>query len=165
MYPGWYFRYFVKKKAIPSHWFIICTINDLISVAYGLPGLPGSIRRLNCHGWPSAGEKSLIPPHIPQMIASPCLNSHSTQYSYPHRLLHPMPCTPSSLSCTCTTIYRFLISPSVPASLGTCFFLNFSIQSWKFIHHSKLTHDLTPPSMQKSPLNIPVISHCIQIPP
>ena len=35
------------------------------------------------------------------------------------------------------------------------------------IHSSlqTLTHNLTPPSLQKLPLNIPVISHCIQIPP
>ena len=49
----------------------------------GLPGLPGSIRRLHCHGWPSAGEKSLklinTPSHSPNDgQASPCLNSHST---------------------------------------------------------------------------------------
>ena len=45
--------------------------------------LPGSIRRLHCHGWPSAGEKSLklinTPSHSPNDgQASPCLNSHST---------------------------------------------------------------------------------------
>ena len=78
------------------------------------------------------------------MMAKPSLALipfHS--YSYPHRLFHPMPCTSSSLSYTCTTIHRFLISPSVPASLGTCFSLSISIQSWwnqsKFIHQSKLS--------------------------
>ena len=44
---------------------------------------------------------------------------------------------------TCTIIHRFLISPSVPASPGTCFSLSFSIKSWwnqpKFIHHPKLS--------------------------
>ena len=49
----------------------------------GSPGLPGSIRRLHCHGWPSAGEKSLklinTPSHSPNDgQASPCLNSHSS---------------------------------------------------------------------------------------
>ena len=45
--------------------------------------LPGSIRRLHCHGWPSTGEKSLklinTPSHSPNDgQASPCLDSHST---------------------------------------------------------------------------------------
>ena len=85
-------------------------------------------------------------------LALPWFSFHS--YSYPHRLFHPMPCTSSSLSHTCTTIHRFLISPSVPASLGTCFPLSFSTQSWwkqpKFIHHPKTpTHNLTPPYLQK----------------
>ena len=88
-------------------------------------------------------------------------------YSYPHRLFHPMPCTSSSLSYTCTTIHRFLISSSVPASLVTCFTLSFLIQSWwnqpKFIHHSKLS-----PTISHHPLcmwNYPSKSHnshCIQ---
>ena len=50
--------------------------------------LPGSIRRLNCHKWPSAGEKSLklinTPSHSPNDgQASPCLNSHSTHIPIP----------------------------------------------------------------------------------
>ena len=55
------------------------------------------------------------------MMAKPRLNSHSTHnpvliacsilyLELPHTILY-----------ICTTIHRFLISPSVPASLGTCF--------------------------------------------
>ena len=52
-------------------------------IGHGLPGLPGSIRRLHCHGWPSAGEKSLKLINTPSQSpndgqASPCLISHST---------------------------------------------------------------------------------------
>ena len=44
--------------------------------------------RLNCHGWPSAGEKCLklinTPSHSPyDGQASPCLNSHSTHIPIP----------------------------------------------------------------------------------
>ena len=111
-----------------------------------LPGLPGSIRRLHCHGWPSAGEKSLklinTPSHSPNDgQASPCLKFSFHSYSYPHRLFHPMPCTSSSLSYTCTQSTDFRSLLPFLASLGTCFPLSFSIQSWwkqpKFIHHSK----------------------------
>ena len=76
-------------------------------------------------------------------------------------LVHPMPCTSSSLSYTCTTIHRFPISPSVPESLGTCFSLSFSIQSWwnnqnSFItHHSKLSPTISHPSLQNYPLTSP----------
>ena len=63
--------------------------------------------------------------------------------SYPHCLF------PSyALYFLITVLYlhhnqSILISPSVPASLGTWFSLSFSIQSWwnqpKYIHHSKLS--------------------------
>ena len=80
-------------------------------------------------------------------------------YSYPHRLFHPMPCISSSLSYTCTTIHRFPISPSVPESLGTCFSLSFSIQSWwnqpKNSSLKTFTHNLTPSSLQIYPLTSP----------
>ena len=99
------------------------------------PGLPGSIlvdtTVTDGHQQGKKLQAYKYPPHISQMMAKPRLALipfHSN--SYPHRLFHPMPCTSSSLSYTCTTIHRFLIPPSVPASLGTCFFLSFSIQSW-----------------------------------
>ena len=38
-------------------------------------------------------------------------------------------CCTGHFSLSTTTIHRFVISPSVPASLGTCFFLSFPIQS------------------------------------
>ena len=126
--------------------------------------LPGSIRRLHCQGWPLAGEKKLkaykYPLTFPKWWSSltlPWFSFHS--YSYPHRLFHPMPCNSSSLSHTCTTIHRFPISPSVLASLGTCFPLSFSTQSWwkqpKFIHHSKLPPTISHPLSAK--ITIPII--------
>ena len=134
----------------------------------GLPGLPGSIRRLHCHGWPSAGEKSLklinTPSHPPNDgQASPCLNSHSMDsYSYSHRLFHPMPCTSSSLSYTCTTIQ--LNPPISDLSFCSCkpgnmlFLEPFDTVLMKTtkIHSSlqTLTH-ISHPSLQKLPRNIP----------
>ena len=65
---------------------------------------------------------------------------------------------------TCTIIHRFLISPSVPASQGTCFSLSVSItvlmKSTK-IHSPPLTltHNPTPSSPHvKLPLKNPIIS-------
>ena len=74
--------------------------------------------------------------------ASPCLNSIPLKFLssslVPSYALYCL-----ILSYTCTTIHRFLISPSVPASLGTCFSLSFPIQSWrnqpKYIHHFNLS--------------------------
>ena len=39
--------------------------------------------------------------------ASPCLNSHSTHMCVSSSLVHPMPCTSSSLSYTCITLHGF----------------------------------------------------------
>ena len=89
--------------------------------------------RHNRHGWPSAGEKSLklinTPSHSPNDgQASPCLNSIPliilSSSLVPYYALYFL-----ILSYTCSIIHRFLISPSVPASLGTCFSLSFPIQS------------------------------------
>ena len=85
-------------------------------------------------------------------------------YSYLHRLFHPRPCTSSPLSYTCTTIHRFLISPSVTASLGTYVYMLFLelfdkvLMTSTKIHSllQTLTHNLTPPCLHvKLPLKIP----------
>ena len=94
------------------------------------------------------------------MTAKPRLNVSFLSYSYPHRWFHPMSCTFSSLSYM-HHIHRFLISPSVPASSGTCFSLSFSIQSWRnqpiFVHHSKLSPTVShhPLCMWNYPLTTP----------
>ena len=140
----------------------------MTSHANGLPGLPCRIHpgRHNCHVLPSAGGKSLQfinTPYISQMMAKPRLNVSFLSYSYPHRLFHPMPCTSSSLSYM-YHIHWFLISPSVPASLGTCFSLSVSIESWlnqpKFIHHPKLSPTIShhPLCMWNYPLTTPLFS-------
>ena len=111
--------------------------------------------RHNCHEWPSAGEKSLklinTPSHSPNDgQASPCLNSipliFLSSSLVPSYALYFL-----ILSYTCTTIHRFPISFSVPESMGTCFSLSFSIQSWwnqpKFIHHSKLSPTISHHSL------------------
>ena len=104
------------------------------------------------------------------MMAKPHINVSFLSYSHPHRLYHRMPCTSSSLSYM-HHIHRFLISPSVPASPCTCFFLSFSItvlmKSTKIqspphtlTHHSissTISHHLLCLHV-KLPLNIPIIS-------
>ena len=136
-------------------------IQTIISYRPGLPGLPGSIRRLGCHGWPSAGEKSLklknTPSHSPNVgQASPCHASYSTH-------------TPILIACSIlclalphTSSYMHH-NPSIS---------DLSFSSWKprymlflelfdtvlhsFIHHSKaLTHNLTPPFCINYPLTSP----------
>ena len=117
----------------------------------GLPGLPGSIRRLGCHGWPSAGEKSLklknTPLHSPNDgQASPYHASYSTHT--PILIACSILCLALSfliLSYTCTTIHQFLISNSVPESLGTCFSLSFSLSfSIQSCIQSFITQKLSP---------------------
>ena len=128
-----------------------------------LPGLPGSIRRLHCHGWPSAGEKSLklinTPSHSPNDgQASPCLNSHSTHIpiliacsilclSLPHHCpIHAPNPQISDLS----------ISPSVLGKSGYMLSLKFFdtvLMKTTQIHSSLQTPtpNLTPPSANITP--------------
>ena len=118
--------------------------------------------RHNCHGWPSAGEKSLklinTPSHSPNDgQASPCLNS------YPHRLFHPILVLPHH----CPIIHA---PQSINSDLPFCsckpgymlfleLFDTVLMKSTKI--HSPLqtiTHNLTPPSLQvKLPLKNPII--------
>ena len=99
--------------------------------------------------------------------ASPCLNS------IPLEFLSSSLVPSYAFYFLITVLYMhhnpsILISPSVPASLGTCFSLSSSIQSWwnqpKYIHHSKLSPTIShhPLCKWNYPLN-PHHSHCIQI--
>ena len=126
--------------------------------------------RHNCHGWPSAGEKSLQlinTPHIPQMMAKPRLNVSFLSYSYPHRLFHLMPCTSSSLSymhhnpsisdlsfCSCKPRYMLLLElfDSSPGETNQS-----SITTPNSHPPLNLLYNLTPSSLHvKLPPSFPV---------
>ena len=128
--------------------------------------LSGSICTLDCHGWPSAGEKSLklinTPSHsLNDGQASPCLNSHSTHI-------------PILIACSILCLVLPHHCPiHVPQSIDFRSLLLF-LQAWvhafpwafryspdEINQNSSLktfTHNLTLSSLQKLPLNIPIIS-------
>ena len=112
----------------------------------GLPGLSGSIRRLNCHRWPSAVERSLklinTPWHSPNDgQALPCLNSHSTHITI--LIACSIVCLVLPHHCPIYAPQSIDFRSLLLFLKGSCFFLSLSIQSWWnqpiFIHNSKLS--------------------------
>ena len=93
---------------------------------------------------------------FPKWWPSLALMSHSSHF--PILIACSILCLVLPHHCpTCTTIHRFLISPSVPTSPGTCFSLSFSIQSPTIWHHSLCmrNYPLTTPSFPLYPNSIP----------
>ena len=131
-------RLAVKLACVLGRWAVFRIYMQLLMHHWsGIPGLPGSICvDTTVTDGHRQGGKSLklinTSSHSPNDgQASPCLNFHSTHI--PILIACSILCLVLSHHCpiqyTCTTIHRFLISPSVPASLGTCFTLSFSIHS------------------------------------
>ena len=126
-----------------------------------------SVYRHNCHGWPSAGEKSLklinTPSHSPNDgQASPCLNSipliflsssHFPSYALYFLItvlyMHHNPSISDLSFCSCKPGYMLFLE----------LFDTVLMKSTK-IHSplQTLTHNLTPPSLHvKLPLKNPII--------
>ena len=127
--------------------------------------------RHNCHGWPSAGEKSSKLINTPSHSsndgqASPCLNS------IPLKFLSSSLVPSYALYFLITVLYMhhnpsILISPSVPASLGTCFPWAFRYNLDEINQNTFTTpnsHSQSHTTLSASEILKPHHSHCIQIP-